>query len=704
MTVRIEQHAARVRCYQCGSDGIPALCHHCWRAGCAKHVKPAPGWAERVLGKEGSGTGLERERAYHCADCLHTPARGALAVGAAGITAAAVSLVVVWLDLPAGLALLLVGAVLIGGTGLSIRRRAAAASAGMPMPVRPKVVDLGVLERFKAHISLGDDGTYRTVASPVEGELTVQMTFGGADRERLDRRLAKRSSSADRDLRFSAGRLVLQGPVGIKPEADLPGPVLPLEGRTGSFPVFRAKDPHVSSQWAISRHYRLSAEPEFSSGPVWITPSVVPESDQRALELEIQWVEQPPRSSGLNLDVIDLLRLQFPASWGDVEQVSERAIKGNLPEDPAGQRVVEWRQLVPAAHELQDRRMTLAVRFEQPIDVAKALSGRLEATMLGTLSGISRLRLYGALGKGRNMPRASIKTRMEVDFELSLASIRYQAIRIVPDQASHEPGLGFPREFDVIPDDGTVIELTNALSEQGYYVKRVIENPPRSGARADLVHRYWDIAGRLYEGVYPIDFHMVLTGEEVHRGGVRPEQGTTKVRITVKGAYTNPQMYARVEDEWKTLCAVTANALEGQQAADPPEVDVSRGRPARDRPPPADDRGPAESPPAPDGPATRGGSAGAPAGPSAPAGAGAPNTAVKANGNAVPHPRAAPNGAGIASGHAGAGPPPGEGREAAQDVRLRRYLIKLDEAFVDGKITPGQYEEMKARAEEEFRR
>jgi hypothetical protein len=551
------------------------------------------------------------------------------------------------------------------------------------MPVRPKVVDSGVLERLKAQISLGDDGTYCTASRAVEGELTVQLTFGGADRERLDRRLSKRPSAADRDVHFSAGRLVLQGPVGIRPESDLPGPVLPLDGRTGSFPVFRAKDPHVSSRWTISRSYRLSDEPDFSSGLVWITPSVVPESDQRALELEIQWVEQPPRSSPLDLDVIDLLRLQLPASWGDVEQVSERAIKGILPEDPAGRRIVEWRQLAPAPDELRARRITLAVRFEQPIDVAEVLSGRLEATMRGTLSGVRGLCLYGALGKGRNMTRASIKTRMEVDFELSLASIRYQAIRIVPDHVGHESAVGFPREFAVIPDDDTVIELTNALSERGYYVKRVIENAPRSGARADLVHRYWDIAGRLYEGVYPIDFHMVLTGEEVHRGGVHPEQGTTKVRITVKGAYTNSEMYARVEDEWKSLCAVTADALKGQESPEPPRS--PRGRPPGDRPPPADDREPAAS------------GAG-------PAGTEAPSSSQIAMGIEVPHPRVESSGAGIASDRPTASPEPGEAHGIAADTRFRRYLIKLDEAFVDGKITPGQYEEMKRRAEEEFGR
>ena len=46
----------------------------------------------------------------------------------------------------------------------------------------------------------------------------------------------------------------------------------------------------------------------------------------------------------------------------------------------------------------------------------------------------------------------------------------------------------------MIPNDEMVIGLTNALSEN-YYVKRVIEHPPRSGGRADHVQRYWDIAG-----------------------------------------------------------------------------------------------------------------------------------------------------------------------------------------------------------------
>lgn len=148
-----------------------------------------------------------------------------------------------------------------------------------------------------------------------------------------------------------------------------------------------------------------------------------------------------------------------------------------------------------------------------------------------------------------------------------MTSIRYQAVRIVPERAEEEVS-GYPDQFKAIPDDETVIALTNAMSEQGYYIKRVIENPPRSGGRANHVQRFWDIAGRRYEGVYPVDFHVVLTGEEVHRGDIRPEEGTTKVRITVKGAYANSEMYDRVQQEWRALCALTADTLKSVESAD----------------------------------------------------------------------------------------------------------------------------------------
>ena len=96
--------------------------------------------------------------------------------------------------------------------------------------------------------------------------------------------------------------------------------------------------------------YRLAREPAIRKGPVWVTPSLVPESDRRALELDIQWVDLGPRDQRISLDVIELIQLRYPAAWGKVEQASDRAIQAGIAEDcggPEALRSVEWRQLLP---------------------------------------------------------------------------------------------------------------------------------------------------------------------------------------------------------------------------------------------------------------------------------------------------------------------------------------------------------------------
>jgi hypothetical protein len=135
------------------------------------------------------------------------------------------------------------------------------------------------------------------------------------------------------------------------------------------------------------------------------------------------------------------------------------------------------------------------------------------------------------------------------------------------------------------------------------------------------MQRYWDIAGRRYEGVYPIEFHMVLTGEEIHRGGIRAVAGTTKVQIVVHGAYTDDQMKNRVDQEWKGLRALTRETLEGLER----------------------------------------------------------------------------------QGQAGTwGDAPGDTDPSQPESRLLKRLGQLDEALLEGRISPEQYEEMKARAGQEF--
>jgi hypothetical protein len=77
-----------------------------------------------------------------------------------------------------------------------------------------------------------------------------------------------------------------------------------------------------------------------------------------------------------------------------------------------------------------------------------------------------------------------------------------------------------------------------------------------------VINRLWDIAGRKYDGVYPIDFHLSLTGYEVNEGGTTVS-GRTEVSLSVRGAYTESDQ--PVQDEWTSLRKRIKLALEGRR-------------------------------------------------------------------------------------------------------------------------------------------
>jgi hypothetical protein len=582
--VTIERRASVARCFECGSSPVFALCHHCWRPGCKKHVRPSPRWARKIFVREGSGPGLAKAPAYHCEACAHrkTLTAGAtgrwLVIGLGGAALAVAGIVTVWLSIIAGAVFLLAGGLSAVVAVLQVRRGAARERRALPVPLLPKVVDVELTEELSGQITLGGEGdAYRTELKPVEGDLTLRFTFGGPDRERVWRRL-KRARTADASVPWCAGRILLPGPFGIRAGDEIAGPLLPLDGDSGDYPVFRPLDAPSSSPWKYHRGYELRTEPEIASGPIWITPSIVPDSGRHGLELDVQWVEfGPDEDKPLSLRVIELLRLEFPVSWGEIHtwavrgQVSDqpRATIGLLGE---GRRLIELKRLTLADQEKNKARsthLTLSIHFSEQVDPGDEIAGRVTAEMRGTLSGVAGVVLFNSLGGRRSLGKpASVKTRVDLAFRLSLANIRYQALRVEPGRAAEDSNRdSYADQFPVIPDDEAVIALTNAMSEEGYYVKHVIENPPRSGRRANELQRYWDIKGRRYIGVYPIEFHIILTGEEVHGGGIRPDRGSAQVRIVVKGAYTDAEMEQKVYEEYKRLRDLTTDTLKRPNSA-----------------------------------------------------------------------------------------------------------------------------------------
>ncbi len=563
LTAEPVDHAPQSRCYQCGSAEITHTCHHCGRLGCARHVTATPTVAGHPLSPEFRRLGMRRKAGYHCADCAHAPSVAALAYGASGGALLLIGIAVLSLNPVAGVVLVILGAVASAGSLASWHRQRRHGPT-LPLPVSPKITEVRLREEITGRVTLGPDLTYRGHIEKAAGKVTAALLLGRPERAVLDRYRRTRRLAPGSDVPFTAGSLVLRGQAGIDLSGEIPGLVIPLQGTTADYPVFTSDDP-VPSPFRVEYTYDLAPDRRLRDAPVWITPAIASRSDRRALEIHIQWVDTGRPGPSLELETVESLELRVPVHWGNAESASRPGSMSTRGWEEGDQvlRTLEWVQLRPDAQERGRHRLELVVRFEEqviPEDPAgqeqPTISGRLDAVFTGTLSGLSSVRLYGPLGAYRpSFSAEKARTRIVLDFELSLTGIRYQEVQLVPDRKSAEAlvtaqSCKFP---GVIPDDETVISLTNAISAANYYVKRVIENPPRSGARANRVQRYWDIAGRLYEGVYPIDFHVVLTGEEIHRGGIRAYSGTTETRLTVWGAYANPEMRDSVKQVWEAL-------------------------------------------------------------------------------------------------------------------------------------------------------
>jgi hypothetical protein len=616
MQPELREHAPRARCYECGiaetGDKALSLCHHCGKAMCGQHRPKVLGPDGKPVSREFAGLDLAPSQSggYHCEEHAHVVKADLRKVIVVGVALAVVGVGLAFASLVFGLVLLIAGAGLaVAGYRANQSRTAAARAAQPDLPVIPSLESISVRETLHGRVQLAEDGTYTSPLERVDGELEVKMTLTKADRERLEAYRRTYGLTAGERVGFSAGFAVIKGEAGLSLAAGEERGAIALPGGTGvwfrgeaaSHPLFSTTGGRSGTEWVAKIPYQLQAARKPKSIPIWLVPSLVPESDQRTLELDVHWVELGEDDHRLQLAALEEIELIVPKDWGNVESVSPTAFIGSAEDEIY--RVIKWKQPSPVRQ--QGQSITLAIRFEEQIKQIDALRGRLKASFNGALSGIEDIAFHRPLsGNWQNPPKASVKTEVSVDFELSLNSIRYQDVRVVPDrnkditdpaeaaslgvfsaagqdpdQRSYRPEV---EEFpDVTPDYRTVIELTNEMSRSGYYVKRVTENQPGGGGRADQVDRVWDIVGRYYSGVFPVDFHITLSGEEEYRGSGRANAGHTTSRITVWGSYVDTPMERKIVGVWDTLHRKVTDTMADRAAAAPV---ITRSYPADPQP------------------------------------------------------------------------------------------------------------------------
>lgn len=287
----------------------------------------------------------------------------------------------------------------------------------------------------------------------------------------------------------------------------------------------------------------------------------MPGSDRRSLDLEFQWATDEIGDDGLKLTAIDRLSIDVPTVWGPILRSTEYGLVRIDAATKPGLRTIEWRDIKDVPQATRGRyRISLA--FQEQIGMADEIRGQVVARFDQMLCRVERIDLHLSNGaRLTSRTRRRLHTIVQLGFTLSLAGIRYEAIRALPPAAIGPTRQNTDvsvlavrkRSFErVIPDSRTVAGVTAELSAGDYYVKRVVENPPTPDRTAAAINRYWDISGRKYEGLYPIDFHIVLSGQEIHDGG-SVVSGRTDVAISVRAAYTSDETRQRIDEEWESL-------------------------------------------------------------------------------------------------------------------------------------------------------
>ncbi|MFJ7218659.1 hypothetical protein [Amycolatopsis sp. NPDC098790] len=560
MSIKIRTRAPRARCHQCGSAEIVALCHHCGRPLCQKHLTAAK------VTSEFDGMELQSATPKHCKTHDHVVKPSILKYVIAAAAIAVLGVLVAFASVIPGLILILLGGAAGAAGWFEEQRRTRVAFENRPkVPVVPSIDSVEVREVVQGRLTLDDHGTYSSSVSPVAGSIDVAMTFSRSDQDRVRDYRGKFKLGPEHDVQFSAGYAVLLGRAGVEftDGASTP-PVLPLQGAVSDHPFLATPESRAGAKWQHHLEHRLTAREEVDAIPLWLTPSLVPESDQRALQLDLQWRGNwPSEETNLKARMVERLRLYVPASWGSVESVSKSPTIGGQADPVTGGRLIEWKQL--SLSKAENHRLVLAVRFEEKIQLTDTITGSLTVSFDGALSGLDNVRFYHPLGDPREKEQQKnvvVKTEVTADLSLSLSGLRYQDVRVVPDLKKDSPE-EYPesREFlDVVPDHDTLIALTNAMSKSGYYVKWVIGHPP-SGHHDGSFNRAWDIGGRIYEGVFPVDFYVGLTGEEMHGVDHHAMAGNSRVRLSVKGAFTSTVMEERIKAVWYGLNEIVGDTL-----------------------------------------------------------------------------------------------------------------------------------------------
>ncbi len=201
---------------------------------------------------------------------------------------------------------------------------------------------------------------------------------------------------------------------------------------------------------------------------------------------------------------IESFKVVFPQSAGEIVPdvgSSQMATVQNVDQD----QIVEWKH---HAWPSDDSSVELFVNLSEPANVWDLkVTGILRLAFGGSFSGVRDIRIFDARGKRIATYPGMPDSSYELEFDLALNAVQLERTErftktIHTDSAE--------------PMDNIISTVFDKLhGRSDIIVSRISEEPRRSSrAGAQIANRSWDISGRKYAGVQPIDFHIVVSGDD----------------------------------------------------------------------------------------------------------------------------------------------------------------------------------------------
>lgn len=581
MEAEILPRVPEIRCYICGNENIKTLCHHCGRAMCAQHhfsFAPQKRFYQRIEDNEYTYLGLEDSpdsgQASHCTDCFHFVVSYEplfYGVGMLGLIAIVSSMLIAvfWL----ALAYIALGAALIIVAFWAIQEEKARCHAEMckaapPFPVFGRFPSITIRENISGTVSVDSNGRY--LAQNVQTDCTINFSLQLVtdDQERLKRFHEKYTLPASEDA-FHSGFVILRGTEKVQTSTDQPLNPLSLVGHINEQPFLVSETNRRAPRWEHQTKYHFSTDTNDTTVlPIQIIPTLLSEGREWALGLNVQ-VNSKIERFFMSSPIIEALVLKAPNSLQQAESLAPSA-SFNLDQQEE-QLEITWHK-VRLNNQGGAFNKQFYVRFAKSKDVKPdglVVHGFLRLLFDGAASELEVAHLFSPLGNkfSTNETAFSQKTTVTIHFCFHLEALSVRQL--------YHPVTQPIEQLTAIPESEAIIRLVHALNDKDMYVQRVIENLPQmSRANAEVMNRFWVIAGRRYKKATPIDFRIVAIGQEQYEEKAeKPHDGNTRFEVTTQGTVIREGMQEDVDQLHTDIVEVIETA---------PSLEIVEIRPEKD--------------------------------------------------------------------------------------------------------------------------